>query len=56
VQWLHNDGTHKWTGTLPGLRGAQYYVQAVDRPGNATAVMRRGWLLPVEGCERPGFG
>lgn len=35
-------GTQKWSGALPGVRGAQYYVQAVDSAGNATAVTRKG--------------
>jgi hypothetical protein len=38
----YNNVTYKWSGSLPGMRGASYYVQAVDSAGNATAVSRKG--------------
>jgi hypothetical protein len=47
----YNAGTHKWSGTLPGVRGAQYYVQAVDGAGNATAVTRKGGYFRLEDVE-----
>lgn len=47
----YNETTHKWMGTLPGVRGAQYYVQAVDSAGNATAVTRKGGYFRLEDVE-----
>jgi len=47
----YNESTHKWTGMLPGVRGAQYYVQAVDSAGNATAVTRKGGYFRLEDVE-----
>ena len=47
----YNEAAHKWTGTLPGVRGAQYYVQAVDSAGNATAVTRKGGYFQLEDVE-----
>lgn len=44
----YNGGTQKWSGALPGARGAQYYVQAVDSAGNATAVTRKGGYFRLE--------
>lgn len=38
----YNSATHKWVGSVPGIRGASYFVQAVDSAGNATAVSRKG--------------
>jgi hypothetical protein len=38
----YSNTTQKWSGSLPGIRGATYYVQAVDSAGNATAVSRKG--------------
>ena len=36
----YDEATHKWSGRVPGIRGATYYVQAVNSAGNATAVSR----------------
>lgn len=47
----YNPDTHKWSGMLPGVRGAQYYVQAVDGAGNATAVTRKGGYFRLEDVE-----
>lgn len=44
----YNKGTHKWTGTVPRVRGAQYSVQAVDSAGNATTVTRKGGYFRLE--------
>lgn len=38
----YSRATHKWSNSLPGVRGASYFVQAVDNAGNATAVSRKG--------------
>ena len=35
-------------GKVPGVRGAQYYVQAVDGAGNATTVVRKGGYFRLE--------
>jgi hypothetical protein len=47
----YNQSAHKWTGALPGVRGAQYYVQAVDSAGNASAVTRKGGYFRLEDVE-----
>jgi hypothetical protein len=47
----YNSATHKWTGTVPGVRGAQYYVQAVDGAGNVTIVVRKGGYFRLEDVE-----
>jgi hypothetical protein len=44
----YNRASYKWAGALPGVRGAQYYVQAVDSAGNATAVTRKGGYFSLD--------
>lgn len=47
----YNPATHKWSGWVPGIRGASYYVQAVDSAGNATAVSRKGGYFALESVD-----
>lgn len=49
----YNPATHKWSGLVPGIRGASYYVQAVDSAGNATAVSRKGGYFALESVDLP---
>lgn len=53
VDLVYNAGTHKWAGTLPGLRNASYYIQAVDGAGNATAVSRKGGYFGLAAVDLP---
>ena len=48
VDLHYNAATQKWAGSVSGVRGASYFVQAVDQAGNATAISRKGGYFRLE--------
>lgn len=44
----YNSVTRKWAGLLPGIRGATYYIQAVNSAGNATVISKKGGYFSLE--------
>jgi hypothetical protein len=42
VDLTYNSAAHKWTGEVPGIQGATYFVQSLDSAGNATSTTRKG--------------